>query len=157
MSLEKVIESQIQDAIAAGAFDNLPGAGKPLPASDHEKLAGENWLGYKMLQNGGVLPPWLGLGKEIEADLAHLGRLESQFLSLVEHCRVSGQWRRNESALRYALIRLEDAARQLRKKQDSYNVNAPGIRTERPGIWVEHCLERLTAHARASGCPFELG
>ena len=60
MSIEALIESQVQDALAAGAFDNLPGAGKPLPPPEAERLAGTNWLGFKVAQNGGMLPGWLG-------------------------------------------------------------------------------------------------
>lgn len=66
MSIEDLIESQIQEAIAAGAFDNLPGAGKPLPPPEAEPLAGTNWLGFKVLQNGGMLPGWLGLARHGE-------------------------------------------------------------------------------------------
>lgn len=156
MSLDKVIESQIQDAIAAGAFDNLEGAGKPLAYTDQERMAGEDWLGYKILQNGGMVPQWLGLGQEIERDFQRLDQLEAQFAALIDHCVRTGEWQRNQLALRHALNRYEDHARNLRKKQDSFNLNAPGIRTERPGIWVEHHLERLRQHQRTAGCPFEL-
>ena len=60
MSIEDLIESQVQDALAAGAFDNLPGACKPLSPPEAERLAGTNWLGFKVAQNGGMLPGWLG-------------------------------------------------------------------------------------------------
>lgn len=156
MSLDKAIESQIQDAIAAGAFENLPGAGKPLPAADHEQMARESWLGFKILQNGGMLPQWLGLGQEIEGDFERLAQLEMQFASLVELCARTGEWGRNEPGLRHAFGRYHDHARDLRKKQDNFNLNAPGIRSERPGIWVEHHLGRLRGRLRAAGCPFEV-
>lgn len=152
MSLDKVIESQIQDAIAAGAFDNLAGAGKPLPFTEHEKMAGENWLGFKVLQNGGMVPQWLGLAQDIERAFKRLEQLEAQFTSLVDLCQQTGQWERNELALRHSLARYEEHARDLRRMQDNFNLNAPGIRTERPAIWVEHHLERLRARlAEARG------
>lgn len=154
MSFEKVVESAIQDAIAQGAFDNLPGAGRPLPLTGQELLAGENWLGYKVLQNGGMVPEWLGLGHEIERDLQRLHQLEAQHQSLVALSAATGDWERNRMAFAHAAERYEEQARAIRRKQDNYNLTAPGIRTERPGLWVEHHLERLRAAQREAGCPF---
>ena len=156
MSFEKVIESAIQDAIAQGAFDNLPGAGKPLPMTDPELMAGENWLGYKVLQNGGMVPEWLGLGQEIERDLQRLRQLEAQHQSLIDLSLATGDWERNRMALSHALQRYEEYARTIRRKQDNYNWTAPGIRTERPGIWVEHHLARLRQSLRDAECPYEI-
>ena len=156
VSFEKVIESAIQDAIAQGAFDNLPGAGKPLPFTDQEALAGENWLGYKVLQNGGMVPEWLGLGHDIERDLQKLTQLEAQHRSLIDLSVATGDWQRNRLALAHAFLRFEDFAREIRRKQDNYNLTAPGIRTERPGIWVEHHLDRLRQALREAHCPFEV-
>ena len=151
MSLEQLIESQIQDAMAAGAFDNLPGAGKPLPPNDLEKLAGENWLGYKVLQNGGLLPEWLGLAREIERDYEALSALDRRHAELVDAAAAASDWARFHSGLAYLVGQYEERARELRKKQDRYNVNAPGVRTERPGIWVEFHLDRLREREKAAG------
>ncbi|MEP6871928.1 MAG: DUF1992 domain-containing protein [Anaerolineaceae bacterium] len=154
MSFEKVIESLIQEAIAQGAFDNLPGAGKPLPLDHQELMAGENWLGYKVLLNGGLVPEWLGLGQEIERDLQKLRQIESQHQSLIDLPAASGDWDRHRVALAHTFKRYEDHARSIRRKQDSYNLTAPGRLTERPALWVEHHLERLREALRTAGCPF---
>ena len=143
VSLDRLIESQIQEAMAAGAFRDLPGAGKPLPPTDAEKLAGENWLGFKVLQNGGMLPEWLTLGREIELELQALDRLDAEHSRLVEAARERGDWARYQSAIAYAEQRFGEQARELRKKQDRFNVKAPGPRSQRPGIWVEFHLDRL--------------
>jgi DnaJ family protein C protein 28 len=77
MSLEKSIEGAIQEAMSAGVFRNLPGEGKPLAISrEAQSAAGENWLGFKMLQNGGYVPEWLNLGREIELDLEGLALID---------------------------------------------------------------------------------
>jgi hypothetical protein len=153
MSLEDLVESQIQDAIAAGAFDNLPGAGKPLPPTDGERLAGENWLGFKVLQNGGMLPEWLGLAREIERDRDELRRIDALHAELVEAGAATGDWPRFAPGILYAEKCYEERARLLRPKQDRYNMGAPGIRSERPGIWVEFHMERLRQRASAAGAP----
>jgi len=153
VSLEKVIESQIQEAIAAGAFDNLPGAGKPQEWSDAEKLARDNWLGYKVLQNGGMVPAWLGLGREIEMDLERLAAIDRQHESLCAIAAEDRAWARYAGSLRNVIEKYEELARAIRKKQDRFNHSAPGLRSERPGIWVESHLDRLHARVKAAGGP----
>jgi DnaJ family protein C protein 28 len=156
VTLEKLINQQIEDAMAAGAFDNLPGAGKPLPDNQMDKLAGDNWLGYKVLQNGGMVPAWLGLAREIEIAEQALERIDAVHAELVASAASGGGWERVAPGLRHAAARYEQHARALRKRQDSYNMDAPGFRSERPGIWVEFHLRRLRERALAAGCPAAL-
>ena len=153
MSLEDLVNQQIEDAMAAGAFDNLAGAGKPLPHSDAEKLAGDNWLGFKVLQNGGMVPAWLELARDIELEERALERIDERHAELVSGARRHGDWERVAPGLRHAAAQYEERGRALRRRQDSYNLNAPGFRSERPGIWVEFHLERLRERALAAGCP----
>jgi hypothetical protein len=145
MSLEKLIESRIRDAVADGQFDNLKGAGKPLTMTEEENLAGENWLGFKVLQNGGLLPEWLMLAKEIETDRERLAALDARHAEAVELAASSGNWGGHASSIRSRRDAFESAARELRRKQDQFNHHAPSIHLERPGIWVEHHLARLDA------------
>ena len=152
MSLEKSIEGAIQEAMAAGAFDNLPGAGKPLGVSrEQQAYAGDNWLGYKLLENGGYVPEWLSLGREIERDLEKLAVIETSHREYCESARSIDDWMRIGPAVDRLRALFETRAREIRKKQDRFNYDAPGFRTQRPGLWVEHLLERLTARERAAG------
>ncbi|HSE46882.1 MAG TPA: DUF1992 domain-containing protein [Gemmatimonadales bacterium] len=150
MGIEDLIETRIRDAIAEGAFDNLRGTGQPLTFKQEEALAGENWLGYKVLQNGGLLPEWLMLAKEIEADREHLRRLDARHAEAVELAASSGDWAAHSFVIRQRRDAYEAAARALRKKQDRYNQDAPSPQLERPGIWVEHHLARLDARVAQS-------
>ena len=61
---EAIVEQRIQKARKEGAFDNLPGTGKPLPLEDMD-LPKELRLGYKILKNAGFLPPEIELKKKI--------------------------------------------------------------------------------------------
>ena len=152
VSIEKSIEGAIQDAIAAGAFKNLPGEGKPLALSrQDEALAGDNWLGFKMLQNGGYIPEWLNLGREIELDIEALTVIDRNHGEYCDSARAPSDWARVGPAVDRLRTRYEEKARAIRKKQDRFNHDAPGIRTQRPGIWVEYHLERLTNRERAAG------
>jgi len=69
MSFTSWIDQQINQAADAGAFDNLPGAGKPLPKRD-EADAGQAWLRAYLRREGvsteEMLPTPLRLRKESE-------------------------------------------------------------------------------------------
>jgi hypothetical protein len=65
MSLEKVLEEQIQRAISEGKFDNLKGAGKPLNLDDYFAAPEDIRAGYAMLKNNDFVPPEIELLKEI--------------------------------------------------------------------------------------------
>ncbi|MDY6831155.1 MAG: DnaJ family domain-containing protein [Thermodesulfobacteriota bacterium] len=62
---EKIVEQRIERARREGAFDNLPGAGKPLALEDDRHVPEDLRLAYKILKNAGCLPPEIELRKEI--------------------------------------------------------------------------------------------
>jgi hypothetical protein len=64
---ESHIDRQIREAQERGEFDDLPGAGRPLP--DHGELYDEDWwirdLARREQLSGGI-PPTLRLRREVE-------------------------------------------------------------------------------------------
>ena len=68
MTFTSWIDQQISDAEERGAFDNLPGAGKPLPRRQED--AGQVWLRDYLRREGvaaeEMLPVPLRLRKELE-------------------------------------------------------------------------------------------
>lgn len=153
MPYEDLVESRIQDAMAAGAFSRLKGEGKPFAFGPDHELAGEQWAGHHILQNGGMLPEWLMLAREIELDQERLRELDRRHEELVAGVATADDWGRVAVAIRQAQSAFETAARALRRKQDRFNHDAPSMALERPGIWVEHHLERLTARLRDANAP----
>ena len=77
-SWETWIDAQIRVAKEAGAFDNLPGAGKPLPnlGQEHDPL----WWVKQLVQREqiSVLPPSLELLRKVEKELAALEKLDDE-------------------------------------------------------------------------------
>ncbi len=63
---EKVIEERIRKAQREGAFDDLPGAGKPL-AKEDMNIPEDIRLAYRILKNADCIPPELELRKEIRS------------------------------------------------------------------------------------------
>jgi hypothetical protein len=63
--INRIAEEKIKEAIRRGEFDNLPGAGKPLPPDDMENVPEELRVGFKLLKNAGLIPEEMQLRKEM--------------------------------------------------------------------------------------------
>src|SRR5688572_17236594 len=61
MNWEKLAQNRIEEAIAAGEFENLPGRGQPLDLTDYFSRPSAERAGVSLLQNAGVLPPEIEL------------------------------------------------------------------------------------------------
>jgi hypothetical protein len=75
------VESQIRDAQAAGAFDDLPGTGKPIAGIDspqHELAWVAGYLRRENVEVAPLLPPALALAKEVETLPDRLRRVRSE-------------------------------------------------------------------------------
>lgn len=78
VSFETWVERQIREATERGAFEDLPGAGKPIPGLDapHDE---HWWIKQKMRSEGlSFLPPSLALRKEVTAARAAALAAESE-------------------------------------------------------------------------------
>jgi len=77
-SWESWIDTQIRVAMEEGAFDNLPGAGKPLPNIDqaYDPL----WWVKQLAQREQIsmLPPALELLRKVEKELATIEKLQDE-------------------------------------------------------------------------------
>jgi hypothetical protein len=76
-SWESWIEAQIRVAMEQGAFENLPGAGKPLPnLEDYDPMWWVNQLARR--EQISLLPPSLDLRRKVEKELAAIGKLADE-------------------------------------------------------------------------------
>ncbi|MFD0819497.1 DUF1992 domain-containing protein, partial [Micromonospora zhanjiangensis] len=67
--LESLVDAQLRAARERGEFDNLPGAGKPLPkrhSPDDELWWIKDYIAREGLPTDALLPPALRLAREIE-------------------------------------------------------------------------------------------
>jgi hypothetical protein len=100
LSFTSWIDRQINEAAERGAFDNLPGAGKPLPKRTGEDAA-QAWLRDYLRREGvaaeELLPTPLRLRKEIERLAATVQELPSERAvrdTVAELNRRIVEWRR---------------------------------------------------------------
>lgn len=74
-ALDDLVESRIRDAQARGEFDDLPGAGRPLPDEDLTGVPESLRVAFRILRNAGCVPPGVETLRDLDALLAQLGRV----------------------------------------------------------------------------------
>ena len=92
----RIAEERIREAQQAGAFDNLPGKGKPLQLEDMSWVPEDLRIGYLILKNAHVLPPEAELRKDIHT-------LED----LLKHVEDEGERRALAKSIQSKIIRLD--------------------------------------------------
>jgi Domain of unknown function (DUF1992) len=101
VSFETWVDTQIRKAQEEGAFENLAGAGRPLPRRHGEQSSYEwalEWARRENVDPLGMLPPGLALRRERETMPERLAGLptETAVRAVVEdfNARVDAYWRR---------------------------------------------------------------
>ena len=92
----RIAEERILEAQRAGAFDDLPGKGKPLKLEDLSWVPEDLRIGYMVLKNAHVLPPEAELLKDIHT-------LED----LLKHVEDEGAHRALAKSIQWKMIRLD--------------------------------------------------
>ena len=92
----RLAEERIKEAQRAGAFDNLPGKGKPLDLEDLSWVPEDLRIGYLVLKNAHVLPPEAQLLKDIHT-----------IEDLLKHVEDDGERRALAKSIQFKLIRLD--------------------------------------------------
>ncbi|HEY4717939.1 MAG TPA: DnaJ family domain-containing protein [Anaerolineales bacterium] len=120
------IEEIIQQAIKDGAFDNLPGKGKPLNLEDNPFIDPEWQLAYHLLKQNGFAPQFIEERQAIEVELA----------AARENLARSWAWRQRALERGEALTFVEEewgraklaftqVVETLNKKIRNYNLHVP--------------------------------
>jgi DNA-binding PucR family transcriptional regulator len=94
--LERIAEQRILEAQRNGAFDNLPGKGKPLELEDMSWVPDDLRIGYHVLKNANILPPEAELLKDIHT-------LED----LLKHVEDEGERLALAKSIQWKMIRLD--------------------------------------------------
>jgi hypothetical protein len=94
--LHRIAEQRILEAQREGAFDNLPGRGKPLELEDLSWVPEDLRIGYHVLKNAHVLPPEVELHKDIHS-------LED----LLKHVEDETERRSLAKSIQWKMIRLD--------------------------------------------------
>jgi DnaJ family protein C protein 28 len=134
-ALERLAEEKIRAAMEAGAFDQLPGRGKPLQLNDNPYEPPEWRLAFHLLRTHGFTLPWLEIRREIEADL-QAARTE---LALAVN---QPTWEEAQAHFRARLTILN-------KRIFNYNLHVPLVRFQLPLLNIEAEIERICQQVRS--------
>ncbi len=116
LRLEQIAEQKILEAMQAGFFDHLQGAGKPIEWKN-EVDAAEDWrLAFDVLQKNGYRLPWMD--KRIE--------IEQGFESAVNECKT--RLTRGDTAARVEFFRQVEL---LNRAIFDYNLIVPLVQFQR--------------------------
>jgi hypothetical protein len=107
-NLDAIAEERIQDAMRRGAFDNLPGAGKPLDLDWDPLVPPEVRAAYRILKNAGLVPVEVLERRE-------MAELEAGIRTLTDKSE------RSRALARLALLRMRlGARRSVRLSRNAY-------------------------------------
>ena len=125
--IQLVAERRIEEALSQGAFDNLPGAGKPLEIEDLSHVPEDMRMAYKILRNAGCLPPELEERKEL-----------NRLVDLLEHCEDEQERVRQMQRVRFMVTRAK-----MRFQRP--------MQIEQDDPYYDRLLDRLSASPRKAG------
>jgi DnaJ family protein C protein 28 len=135
------VSQQIQEAMARGDFDNLPGKGKPQRLEDNPFISREVRVVNQMLKDNGFSPRWIEVDKEIRVEreqaeklLANIKgrrkRLEARIR--VQPLRHDAVRRGFELERKRALETYTSQLKALNTKVQRFNLMAPGGNKQKP-------------------------
>ena len=78
MSFKKGVDEKIEEAIAKGEFDNLPGKGKPLDLDAYFATPEHLRMGYSIMKSANIIPEEMELLRQIEGLKKSLDSCTSQ-------------------------------------------------------------------------------
>lgn len=120
---ENPIDKIIREARAAGAFDNLPGKGKPIQWEDESAIPEDQRLAQRMLRGNGFTLDFIAVGRELDEDYAKLRA------KLAQARRARAEGRLDAAGWEAAVIMFQSQVRALNRRVIGYNmrVNSPPL------------------------------
>jgi len=138
---QALVERRIQEAMAEGAFDHLPGKGKPLNLKRNPYQESGQDLAFGLLKNNGLAPEWIERDKEIRREL----EAAREQLRLARSRRRAGP--AGDPTWQAALAGFEARLAKLNRKIDDFNLVVPLVSKQRPHLRLARELRRLEEEA----------
>jgi DnaJ family protein C protein 28 len=141
------LDEQIKKAIEDGAFNDLPGRGKPMDLSENP-FEDPSWrMANRMLRSSGFSLPWIETRKEIEMDYKEAYKKikrtwqwrVASLDSKKPRAEVDREWVR-------ALEQFNHAIDELNQRIFDYNLEAPLDQLKIRLIDPENEVSRITSH-----------
>ena len=132
-----LVEQKIQEAMANGLFDNLPGRGKPLSLRKNPYMEPGQDLAFGLLQQNGFAPEWIERDQTIRRDVEQARqRLRRAWQQFRTDPSQAGSW---EAAVAWFETQLGRLNRQI----DDLNLIVPVVSCQRARLRLERELRRV--------------
>jgi len=127
-----LIERLIQEAMAEGAFDDLPGKGKPLIFDTNPYLEPGQELAFGLLKRNGYAPEWIERDKVIRRELdAARATLRRTWQAWID-----------EAAWQVGVTRFEERLTKLNRQIDNFNLVVPVVSCQRSRLRLADEIQR---------------
>jgi DnaJ family protein C protein 28 len=151
--MNELADDHIEKAMEAGAFDNLPGAGKPLQL-EHDRLVPEEYrLAYRIMRDNDIQPEWIMLQKGIIAATEQarraLWQTAQRYYTVQE--KLQGQQDYHSVSQRLAVMDERDeakeafrqAAHKINQQVRQFNLKVPFSHLTRDLLDADHEIGRV--------------
>jgi DnaJ family protein C protein 28 len=136
---QMLVERLILEAMEEGAFENLPGKGKPLVFEDNPYLEPGQELAFGLLKRNGFAPEWIERDKAIRKELEAARKL----------LRLAWEQRRRDSSReakwQAAVAEFEASLNKINRKIDDFNLIVPVLSVHRPKLRLADELRQVQA------------
>lgn len=145
-----LVEERLQEAFAEGAFENLPGKGRPLELDEDPLADPHQWLARHILRNSGMSLPWVEERRQIEeAFAASTKRLARAWSAYADNSRgaqthpfAAQRWQEAQADFRAQVATLNGRIR-------TYNLSVPHMRFQHALIDADCEIVRLQRKTHA--------
>ena len=140
---ESLVNKKIREALEAGEFENLAGAGEPIDLTENP-FEDPDWrTAHRLMRNAGFAPAWIEERKDIDASLESARIMLTRSAKVLRNARKTvheenavERWARAESEFR---LQVAD----LNRRIDAWNLKTPTVAFQRNRIDVEHEIARV--------------
>jgi len=142
-SWESLVDRKIREAMEAGEFDDLAGAGKPIDLNENPYEDPDWRTAHRLLRNAGFAPSWIEERKDIDAELEAARIVLARHWTILINAR--GTKHEQSAGRRWtnaeAQFRLTIAA--LNRRIEAWNLKTPAVAFQRTRIDIEREIDRI--------------
>ncbi|HEX8897397.1 MAG TPA: DnaJ family domain-containing protein [Chthoniobacterales bacterium] len=142
-SWESLIDKKIREAMEAGKFDDLAGAGQPIDLSENP-FEDPDWrTAHRLMRNAGFAPSWIEERKDIDAELEAARIVLARNLTIFNNARGTRHEQTAAERWQEAESRFRDAVSKLNRRVNAWNLKTPALAFHRKRIDIEQEINRI--------------
>jgi len=141
--MDRLVEDLIQEGMAKGAFDNLSGAGKPLPERPQDSNPYIDFTTHKMnqiLADTGFTPQWVELQKEISLQIEELRKELGKSRQGLGPAPLS---EKDQQVWKEKVLKMEKNASKINNKIQKFNLIVPSMHHQKFPVNLAKEAERI--------------